>query len=92
MEPIRLDADLIKYLAILGAIIGAILGLLALWMAKKRGKTKLGIVALVCCTIAGAVSPILAIIVFFIFFWLIRKEPAAESEAEAAEPTDSKPS
>lgn len=92
MEPIRLDADLIRYLAILGAIIGAVLGLAALWMARKRNKTKLGVAALICCTIGGAISPLIGLIVFFIFFWLIRKKPADETPAEAAEPTDSEPS
>ena len=92
MEPIRLDAELIKNLAIIGGIVGAVLGLIALWMGFKRKKIGLGIAALICCAIGGTISTILGIIVFFIFFWLIRKKPAGETPAETPETTDSEPS
>lgn len=82
MEPIRIDADFIRTLAIIGGIVGAVLGLIALWLGVKRGKTGLGVIALICCIIAGVFSPLVALIVFFIFFWLIRKKPAEETPAE----------
>jgi len=63
------------YLAIFGAVVGLILGGIALILARKRGKASLGLGALITCVLLGAVSPILSIIAFIVFLVLILKGP-----------------
>lgn len=79
MESINLvSKEGILYLAIFGAGIGLVLGLIDLWIASKRGKKNLGYIAVAVCTILGALIPLLAIIAFVIFLVLILRSPAVK--------------
>jgi hypothetical protein len=84
-------ADLV-YMALIGAGIGLLLGLIPLILAIRKGKLRLGLLAIVLSTVAGGISVLIALIVIGIFLWLIlRKSPQSKSD-EPAETTDSTPS
>jgi hypothetical protein len=71
MEPLNLTTrELFLYLALIGAVVGLVLGLINLLVASRRGKKSLGYIAIPVCIILGALSPILAIIAFGIFLVL----------------------
>ncbi|MGH7783403.1 MAG: hypothetical protein ACREO5_06150, partial [Candidatus Binatia bacterium] len=64
----------LMYFALIGAGIGLLLGLVPLVVGIRKGKVRLGVLAAVLSTLAGAVSPLLSVIVIVIFLWLtIRK-------------------
>jgi len=70
--------DDLLYYALIFAGVGLILGLVPLIIAIRRGKLRLGLLAVIFSTIAGAIAPILSLIVIAIFLWLIlRKDPKA---------------
>jgi hypothetical protein len=76
METINLTStQAIIYLAIFGAVVGLILGGIALIIARKRGKAGLGFGALITCVLLGAATPVLAIIAFVVFLIFILKRP-----------------
>lgn len=76
MESINLTSkEAILYLAIFGAVVGLVLGLIALLLAAKRGKKGLGFGAVIACVVGGALSPVIAVIVFIVFLVLILKKP-----------------
>ena len=79
----------IAYLAIIGAVVGLVFGLIALFLAVKRKKTKLGVIALVCCVALTAFMPLLGFIAFIVFLWLILKKPAVGSADEIPAGTES---
>ena len=70
--------ELYLYVIIGGAIVGALLGLVPLMLARKRNKGRLGLYAFLASIVAGAIAPLLAIIVAAIFSWLIVREKPAE--------------
>jgi ABC-type amino acid transport system permease subunit len=71
MEPIHLTTkELFLYLALIGAAVGLILGLINLLIATRRGKKSLGRTAIPVCIILGVLSPVLAFIAFGVFLWL----------------------
>jgi hypothetical protein len=65
------------YLVIGQVIIGIILGLIPFFLGRKRGKASLGNWGLLVTIIAGAISPLGAIISVAIYIWLILKKPTA---------------
>lgn len=76
MESINLSSkELILYLALFGAGVGLVLGLVNLLIASKRGKKNLGLIGLPVCILLGALSPILAVITFVVFLVLILRGP-----------------
>ena len=79
--------EFIYYGAIAGATLGFLLGLAILILASRKGKTKLGVIGLICSTLGGAISGILAIIVTGIFIWLILKKPETETTNAASTET-----
>lgn len=81
MEPINITStQAILYLAIFGAVVGLILGGIALLIARKRGKAGLGFGALIACVLLGAATPVLAVIAFVVFLVLIlRKKPTEDA-------------
>lgn len=84
MEPIRINP---YYINLFWAIVGLLLGLIPLIKGSKRGKTKLGILALVCTTVGGAVLGIFLIIpVLAIFLWLILKKDGSNEGAPQEDP------
>jgi MFS family permease len=80
--------ELYLYVIIGGAIVGALLGLVPLMLARKRNKGRLGLYGFLASIVAGAIAPLLAIIVAAIFSWLIVREKPAETHG-AAETTSS---
>jgi hypothetical protein len=68
-----------------GGVVGAILGYLVNRAAKRRGQEKLGRIALLCCTGAGAaLGFILACPVALIFYFIIRSRESSSGSTEGA--------
>jgi hypothetical protein len=87
MEPIRLTTqEALIYLALVGAGVGLLLGLIPLFFGIRKGKTRLGVIALVASTIAGAITSIISIILVVIFTYLILKKPSMTSSADNRSP------
>ena len=75
------------YLALIGAGIGLLLGLIPLFLGMRKGKTRLGVIALVCSIVAGVFTSLISLVVVGVFIWLIYKGPAgtlAHSEEPAS--------
>ena len=69
--------DRVTFRAIVGAIVGLLLGLIPLIAGVKRGKPNLGIAGFFACALSGGLlGVILAGPVCAVFAWLIRREPA----------------
>jgi hypothetical protein len=78
--------EFILYMAAFGAVVGLILGLLILYFGIKKGDRRTGLIGLLVAVVAGAISPILALVVVGIFFWLLRKR---SNTSTISEPGDS---
>ena len=66
------------YVVIIGAILGALLGLVPLMLGRKRNRARLGLYGFIASIVGGAIAPLLGLIVAGIFSWLvIREKPAA---------------
>jgi uncharacterized membrane protein len=77
------------YIVIGGAIFGALIGLIPLVLAKRRGKPRLGWYALIASIIAGAISGLFALVVVAIFIIVIvRGANAAPATANSASKQD----
>ena len=74
------------YMIIGGAILGALAGIVPLILGRRRGKGRLGWYGLLASIVAGAIAPLLGIVVTAIFSWMIVRNPAKPS---APEETDS---
>jgi len=66
------------YVIIGGAILGALLGLIPLLLGRRRNKGRLGLYGFIASIIAGAIAPLLSIVVVAIFAWVIVKGGPAE--------------
>jgi hypothetical protein len=90
MEPIRINTqEAYMYLALIGAGIGLLLGLMPLFLGIKKGKTRLGVIALICSIIAGvALTGFISLLVIAIFIWLIYKSPGDTTRATSEIPPD----
>jgi Na+/proline symporter len=91
MEQLKVTyPELMTYLIVIGAVVGAVLGLIILLVAWKRGRKNLGYIAIPVCIILGALSPLLALIAFGIFFWLAFRSKQLLEEVQVAneEPID----
>ncbi len=71
--------ELYLYVIIGGAIVGALLGLIPLILGRRRNKARLGLYGLLASIVAGAIAPLLAIVVVAIFSWLIVKDKAVQT-------------
>ena len=72
--------ELYIYVIIGGALLGALLGLVPLLLGRRRNKARLGLYGFIASIVAGAIAPLLALIVAAIFAWLIvREKPAAQN-------------
>jgi membrane protein DedA with SNARE-associated domain len=66
-------------------VVGILLGLIPFFLGRKRGRPSLGNWGLLVTIIAGAVSPLGAIIAVAIYVWLIVKKPSPASETTSGE-------
>ncbi len=74
MEQIRINP---YYINLFWAVVGMLLGLIPLIKGMKMGKAKLGVLALICCALGGALLGLFLIIpVLAVFMWLILKKDA----------------
>jgi hypothetical protein len=77
------------YIALIGAGVGVLLGLIPLILAIRKGKTKLGVIAMVSSIVAGvaallSIGIIVPLVVNAVFVWVIlKKGPAAKPDASA---------
>ena len=78
------------YVIIGGAIFGALLGLIPLILGRRRNKRRLGFYGFLGSIVAGALAPLLAIVVTAIFSWLIVKDKQVETEPSPEAATDNR--
>ncbi len=80
MEPTQITYNqLYLYIAIAGLIVGALLGLIPLFLGRRNNKGRLGLYGFLASAVSGIVSPIISIIVAAVFTWLVLKKSAASS-------------
>lgn len=77
------------YVIIGGAILGALFGLIPLILGRKRNKARLGLYGFLASIIAGALAPLLAIIVTAIFSWMIVKGKSPKTNGAIGPDTSS---
>jgi Na+(H+)/acetate symporter ActP len=73
--------QVILYGIIAGFILGLILGLILLFLGIKKGKKRLGIIALISSIVVGAISGVFSILIAIVFTWLILKDTAEKNSA-----------
>ena len=73
------------YIFIGQIILGILLGLIPFFLGRSRGKAGLGNWGLLASVIAGAISPLGALIAVGIFVWLIVKKPAVSADVPSNE-------
>jgi len=86
MQEIQLTTtEAIFYLALIGAAAGMIVGLVPLIYGWKKGKARLGILAMISSVVAGGVVSIfLSMLVMVVFVFLIaRKNPVDSTSKES---------
>jgi hypothetical protein len=76
------------YVIIGGAILGALFGLIPLILGRRRNKARLGLYGLLASIVAGALAPLLAIIVTVIFTIMIVKGKAVQTNDGNASNSD----
>lgn len=69
-------AQFYLYVLLVQLIVGALFGLIPLILGRKRNKRSLGNYGFLTTLLAGALSPLGAIVAVGIFVWMIMKEPA----------------
>lgn len=85
MESLGLSREFLVYFFIGQVIFGAVLGLVPLILGRKRKQFRLGIYGFLATIVAGALSPLAAVIVACVFAWLVaRKKPDGEEPAASA--------
>ncbi|MEO8041687.1 MAG: hypothetical protein ABI646_03655 [Acidobacteriota bacterium] len=67
------------YVIIGGAILGALFGLIPLILGRRRNKARLGMYGFLASIVAGAIAPLLAIVVTAIFSWMIVKDKSVHT-------------
>ncbi len=65
----------IIYIALIGLVIGILLGLIPLISGIKRGNRTYGYYGFTASALLGLVSPILSIVTVAVFTWLILRKP-----------------
>jgi MFS family permease len=80
------------YVIIGGAMIGALLGIVPLILGRKRNKGRLGFYALIASTVAGAIAPLIAVVVTAAFSWVIVKGKPVGESTPPPKPDDHNPS
>jgi hypothetical protein len=66
------------YVIIGGALLGALLGLIPLFLGRKKNRSRLGLYGFLGSIIGGAIAPLLAIVVTAIFSWVIAKSTSSQ--------------
>jgi membrane protein DedA with SNARE-associated domain len=66
-------------------VIGVLLGLIPFFLGRKRGKQSLGNWGLLVTIIAGALSPLGALIAVAVYVWLIVKRSSNTGETTSGE-------
>jgi hypothetical protein len=75
----------IYYILAAYLVIGVLLGLIPFFVARRRGKARLGLIALMVTVIVGLLSPLLAVVSVLIFtFVAVRKRETADAGNEDA--------
>lgn len=73
------------YLIIGQIIFGILVGLIPFFLGRKRGEPKLGNFGILASVVAGALSPLAAIIVAAVFSWLIVRKKGASAETTVSD-------
>ncbi len=76
MEQVKLTyTQAILYIALIGLVIGFLIGLIPLILGIKKEKRNYGYYGFAASTLLGLISPILSIIAVAVFSWLILRKP-----------------
>lgn len=67
------------YVIIGGAILGALFGIVPLILGRRRNKGRLGWYGFLGSIVAGAIAPLLGLVVTGIFTWIILKGKPADT-------------
>ena len=86
--PMRLEFwQYVVILIISGMVMGILLGLVPLFIGRKRNNRKLGKLGFISCVLAGIIGPWLSLIVAIVFTILIlRSKPKTLAEESATPP------
>lgn len=93
MEPIHLSySEFYLYIAVIGAALGVIFGLVPLILGRRRHQGKLGLIGFAASIVAGAIAPLLSIIVVAVFVWLILRKKDETAGTQNGENSQGSPS
>lgn len=80
------------YAMIAQVIIGAVIGLIPLFLGRSRKQTRLGLYGLLASTAAGLLSVLASIIIVAIFCWIIvKKNDGAKAPESTVDDDPDKP-
>lgn len=90
MQEIHLTTrEFVLYLALFGAAVGLVIGLIIFFFARRKGKRRLGLIGLLISIVAGAISPLLPLLVLVVFIFLIaKKAPLSSASVEPGDEPD----
>ena len=75
MQPIHLTtSEALMYAMVAQVIIGAVIGLIPLFLGRSRKQARMGLYGLLASTAAGLLSVLASIIIVAIFCWIIVKK------------------
>lgn len=85
--------EAITYIALIGLVVGFLLGLIPLILGIKKGKRNYGYYGIAASALLGLISPLLSVATVIVFVWLILKKPNSTEVAVVDEkpvdvPTD----
>ena len=90
MNEYFLSYNQLYVIVLVGVVVGALLGLIPLMLGRKRNRARLGLYGFFASIVAGALSPIVAVVVVAIFSWVIVKgntTPSADSDGANNSPS-----
>ena len=90
MAQIKLSyTEAILYIALIGLVVGFLLGLIPLILGIKKGKRNYGYMGIAASALLGLISPILSVVAVAVFVWLIiKKSKSTEIAAADEKPVD----
>ncbi len=82
MAQIKLSyTEAIMYIALIGLVVGFLLGLIPLILGIKKGKRNYGYYGIAASALLGLISPLLSVVTVIVFVWLILKKPKSTEVA-----------
>jgi TM2 domain-containing membrane protein YozV len=94
MDMTEIIKENLAYVVLIGTGLGVVLGLIPFVLAIRKGKRKLGLLAMVSSIVAGIIAVlsigiILPLIVMAVFTWLILRKDPVSKPAVSTDASDS---